>query len=363
MVDPHFLFSQKLLQIYERCDGAFLNHFFHAAMLAAIISPELEQWELLLWFCGVMLGGLWQWRTGRNYLKQAERYPEVKSSFRHICTAGVAGASFGLTACWFPQLSLWERIPVLLMFGAIAAGALPRLAALPSIYSSYLLGVFVPVIVVLIQMDAYLGWQIVPVLLLMTASLLYSARTVHADLIDTLLSKIDLETEAGQDKLTQIPNRRRFDKGLETEWRRAFRNQVPLSLILIDIDYFKKFNDRYGHQAGDQCLAEVAQTLAKTAQRASDLVARYGGEEFVVLLYHMTRDDAVQLADRMRSAVEKLAISHLDSPYERVTISMGGATLFPFEDQDPSILVEVADKALYRAKEKGRNRVIWQSPV
>jgi diguanylate cyclase (GGDEF)-like protein len=361
VVNPYLLFSQKLLQIYKHCDRAFFSHCLHAAVLAGFVWREIKPPAFLVWFAIVLLGGAWQWQAGRRYREQIEHFTEAKSSLSHIVAAAMAGLSFGSTALLFPFFTPWTRVLVLLMLGAIAAGALPRLAALPSVYAAYLFGVIAPPVAILIQMESGPGWQAVPILLLMMTSLLYSARIIHADLMDTLLSRFGLESAADEDKLTRIANRRRFDYGLEQEWRRAARKQVPLSLILLDIDYFKKFNDRYGHQSGDQCLTLVAQALAGSAQRASDLVARYGGEEFVVLLYHMTRDDAFQLGERMRSAVENLAIPHMDSAHGRVTISLGGATLSPREDGDPRILLQTADQALYKAKENGRNRVMWHN--
>ncbi|MGH8555863.1 MAG: GGDEF domain-containing protein, partial [Methylococcales bacterium] len=249
------------------------------------------------------------------------------------------------------------------MFGVIAADALPRLAALPSVYLAYLLGVLGPALVVHIGLDGYLHWQVVLILLVMIISLLHSAKNIHADLMDALLSRFGLENAAGEDKLTRLANRRRFDQALEKEWRRSRRDHVPLSLILIDVDHFKKFNDRYGHQSGDQCLAQVAQVLASSAKRACDFVARYGGEEFVILLYHMTRDDAFQLSERIRNSVENLSIAHKDSPHGRVTISLGGASILPNENSSAVNLLQTADKALYLAKENGRNRVEWLNPV
>ncbi|MGH8550463.1 MAG: diguanylate cyclase [Methylococcales bacterium] len=363
MVNPYLVYSQKLLQIYKRSGKVFFSHCLHAAVFSAVIWHELQQSIFFLWLGGVLVGGLWQWLAGRHHLKQVQHFADVKRPASHILTAGIAGLSFGLTALLFPYFTLSVHFFGLLMLGAIAAGALPRLAALPSVYSAYVLGVIGPALVVQTRMHGDLGWQVVPFLLLMAISLLLSARHAHADLMETLLSRFGLENAADEDKLTRIANRRRFDHVLEQEWRRAARNRVPLSLILIDIDYFKKYNDRYGHQPGDQCLAQVARALARSAQRASDLVARYGGEEFVILLYHMTRDDAFQLGERMRTAVENLAIPHLDSPRGRVTISLGGASLFPPEQGDSGILVQTADQALYKAKERGRNRVEWQSPI
>ena len=160
------------------------------------------------------------------------------------------------------------------------------------------------------------------------------------------------------DSLTGIANRRRFDEVLETEWRRAMRSDTSLSLILIDVDFFKSFNDRYGHQAGDECLRRVAQTLDVVINRAGDLTARYGGEEFAVILQGNTAQGAIKVAEILRESIERLQISHVNSSVSNiVTISLGVATIFPEYDLLPAGLVAEADKALYLAKDKGRNRV------
>jgi len=160
------------------------------------------------------------------------------------------------------------------------------------------------------------------------------------------------------DPLTGTANRRQFDDALDLEWRRAARARTHLTLMMIDIDSFKAYNDTYGHQAGDECLRQVAAGLQERFHRAGDLVARYGGEEFAVLLAGVHRDDAFTIADSLRAQVESAAIEHRASATgETVTISVGVATLVPPRDGDPEIIVRAADEALYRAKERGRNRV------
>lgn len=161
------------------------------------------------------------------------------------------------------------------------------------------------------------------------------------------------------DGLTQIPNRRAFDEALTMEWRRMAREGSPLSLVLCDIDCFKKYNDYYGHKAGDDCLRHVAQALAHCAQRTADLAARYGGEEFVLLLPQTPIEGAVRVAENMRRTVEQLGLKHATSPVKPVvTLSVGVASMFPAPHTDPGVLIETADKALYQAKEGGRNLVI-----
>ncbi|HEX6086613.1 MAG TPA: diguanylate cyclase [Thermoanaerobaculia bacterium] len=161
-----------------------------------------------------------------------------------------------------------------------------------------------------------------------------------------------------QDGLTGIPNRRHFDETLEREWRRAARSRRALSLLMLDIDYFKPFNDSEGHQAGDDCLRKVAGTLSETLHRAGDTIARYGGEEFAVLLPETDAEHALQVAETLRARVEALRLPHPASPLGIVTASIGVATVVPPRDGSGSgDFVRVADAALYDAKRLGRNRV------
>lgn len=168
-----------------------------------------------------------------------------------------------------------------------------------------------------------------------------------------------LEARSYQDGLTGIPNRRRFDEMLAREWARAQRQGEKLSLLLGDVDHFKRYNDGYGHLEGDGCLQTVAQTLAGCLLRPTDLGARYGGEEFAVLLPGTDEGGALQVAERILASVRALGRPHAFSPVApHVTLSLGAATLQPAPDQPASALVGAADQALYGAKEAGRDRVL-----
>ncbi|MDJ0554490.1 MAG: PAS domain S-box protein [Microcoleaceae cyanobacterium MO_207.B10] len=161
------------------------------------------------------------------------------------------------------------------------------------------------------------------------------------------------------DGLTQIPNRRYFDQYLEQEWLRMSREQKPLSLILCDIDFFKKYNDTYGHQKGDECLQKVAKTMSETIKRPADLVARYGGEELAVILPNTDLSGAIHLAEVIRHAVNNLQIEHQSSKVcNYITMSLGVSTIVPFPEASPKSLIATADVALYEAKETGRNQVV-----
>jgi len=169
-------------------------------------------------------------------------------------------------------------------------------------------------------------------------------------------SSVDrLEDLSWTDGLTALANRRRFDEALADEWSRGMRSQSPLSIVMIDVDHFKNYNDTFGHARGDEVLRRVAGTLKDGLKRAGDLAARYGGEEFVLLLPHTSLPGVQGFADRLRASVEGLNIPGPDS--SRLTISLGVASAIPKVGASPEDLVNAADQALYRAKEGGRNRV------
>lgn len=160
------------------------------------------------------------------------------------------------------------------------------------------------------------------------------------------------------DGLTGITNRRMFDQMLRTEWQRCARSQACLSLLMIDIDFFKRFNDHYGHQTGDECLRQVARILASCAKRSGELVARFGGEEFVILLPTTDADEAMAIAGRCAQEVQGARIAHADSPISSwLSVSIGVASIAASNAETPVALVAQADQAMYCAKKGGRARV------
>jgi diguanylate cyclase (GGDEF)-like protein len=176
-------------------------------------------------------------------------------------------------------------------------------------------------------------------------------------------SRDEFDMLSKSDPLTGLDNRRSFDARLQAEWSRAQRNRESIALLYVDIDHFKAYNDHHGHQAGDACLARVAQAIRDSAQRGSDLCARYGGEEFVVLLPQTSQEQALGVARRVRQAVEDLALPHHGVPHTPVvTVSVGAASLIPTPTMPLSWLLERADRALYTAKDNGRNRVCGFQP-
>lgn len=182
------------------------------------------------------------------------------------------------------------------------------------------------------------------------------------DLNDKLLASNQLLSELSlKDPLTMLANRRAFEENLERLCRLTCRQGTPLSLMMIDVDHFKYYNDTYGHQAGDVCLQKVAQALHDSLYRSKDIVARYGGEEFSVILPETTQEEAAKVAERIRTSVESIKLKNIGSPKGIVTVSIGVATSTPGVLFTSDALVAAADEALYQAKDRGRNAYVLSS--
>ena len=170
------------------------------------------------------------------------------------------------------------------------------------------------------------------------------------------LANKELERQATEDSLTRLHNRRHFDQTLNVEWRRQARGRSQVALIMCDVDFFKKYNDHYGHQAGDSCLRAVAESIRKCVRRPGDLIARYGGEEFAIVMPETDIGGALHIAEMIRQELAAKRIPHsCSSVAPFVTISCGIASMFPSVNIQPHMLIQKADQALYRAKQKGRN--------
>ncbi len=210
-----------------------------------------------------------------------------------------------------------------------------------------------------------LGWYVARINSLLCAGALVGAFVFEFHRLQMRLSAANhrLAELADTDALTGLGNRRSFDRLLAQEWARAARNDGTLGLLLLDIDYFKNYNDRYGHQAGDVCLQRFGSAIRDTLRRPGDFAARYGGEEFAVILPQVDHNGALHVAEAIRRAIEQLAISQGNGA-GTVTCSIGVAVATVVSGTDPSVLITRADSALYAAKKTGRNRAhLWEREI
>lgn len=209
------------------------------------------------------------------------------------------------------------------------------------------------------------GWYVAKLGSLFTTSIVLVSLFVELTALyrRTADMNLVLDQQAHIDGLTGLANRRRFDQTLEGECARAGRGGHPVSLLLIDVDFFKRYNDRYGHMAGDDCLRLVAKTIEASARRPGDLPARYGGEEFAVILPMTALEGALLMAERIRVSISALEATHADSACGHITVSVGAATSMATRGDQGPALIAAADRALYQAKALGRNKTCEAVPV
>lgn len=320
-----------------------------------VVSAEIKQFiilGLLLFIAGVMLLPARLWESGWPVVGLVLGDTAITTAIIYL--SGNAGSSLYLTyflvmliGAFAPSLTQMIGLSVIL---CAAYGALLYLDSIEtgSLSEGRLLG-----ITVLLIMAVFYG---------ATTETVRRERQKKVGLLEQIhtLKRIEaeLQTQSGQDWLTGLANRRRFDEMFLQEWSRARRDETSLGVLMIDIDDFKRYNDTYGHQAGDTCLQQVAKAIRGVVHRPGDLPARYGGEEFVVVLPQTDAAGAALVAEKMRAAVEALRLQHVNSrASDRVTISAGAAALVPPEKSEPAVLIAAADQALYQAKREGRNRV------
>jgi diguanylate cyclase (GGDEF)-like protein len=389
------LCAQQVDVLYDQSLWTLPGGLAAALLIAVLLWPLAPRPALLVWLG--LLAVLAAVRLGLSFLyRRDRRRRDHAAAWRRAYLVGTAlsGAVWAAGAIYVApgDSPLYLGAYVLWIGGLLAAGA-AALSVVLSAYLAFALPTVLPVAaylvvgrdptrqtlgLMLLLFAGFMGlaaWRVnralAGALRVRFENLELNAR-LEADLarhvqIETQLRQAKRRAESlarqlrqlsAEDGLTGIANRRHFDHVFQREWRRATRGRYPLSLILVDLDFFKDFNDRHGHQAGDECLREVAAVLRSYSRRPGDLAARYGGEEFTVVLPGIGLGDAREIAARILAEVEGLQILHGASRVgPHVTLSAGVASLVPDRNMSSEHLIELADAALYRAKGEGRNRV------
>ena len=280
-----------------------------------------------------------------------------------ICTMAALWAAT-VVCVTFHSHDMQLLLFVLLIQNAWLAGAGIRNAASPTAVLGQTLVTVLPSVVCLAYGSTTLVRMLAPGCFIFILIMLKIARFYGTQTLSLMESEQRLAAANAQllqlsstDGLTGLANRRAFDERLAADWAMAVREQLNIAVVIVDVDYFKLYNDYYGHLAGDDCLRATASHIAAAVQRAADLPARYGGEEFIILLPGTTEYGAAEIADRARQAVQAANLPHAASPLGRVTISLGAASMAPTLADLPTTLITRADQALYRAKQAGRNQL------
>lgn len=364
----HFLFLLRHGAVW------FWGNFFAASLLILLfwLEGDADIALALVWYVVLISLSIVRWSFGQRFLpgqislpSQAELHAFAQ---RHLLYSTLISALWGVSGLiLFSPQALIQAAHVLLLGSAVVA-AMPVLTLSRIALYVQVGTILLPITVNLLLHDEPYQWLLALTILLLGTLLGMVARFVNQLLDDLNAAKLQMQEQAHTDPVTQIPNRRFFDQIFKSEWRRAARDSKSLSLLMVDVDYFKRYNDNHGHHAGDQCLQIIAQCIRASARRPADVVARHGGEEFVVLLPNTSLGDAAGLAEGLRKNIEAQRIPHTDNSIPRiVTVSIGVAACVPVVSGSkpmgdnavtyPAMLLKAADRALYRAKRNGRNQV------
>ncbi|MBL8470889.1 MAG: diguanylate cyclase [Rhodocyclaceae bacterium] len=343
-----------------------------SALVAAAVLAEGRPKPALAWFCVVVVTAIVRGAIVVSYRRALQAAnPAPQRITRYALSVGLSGLAWGSGGLLVLHASPLTLTIVLTAVQAMVMGGTPTLAASMPAFLAFAIPAILPMIAALLSLgsDMYValaGYQAIFLALGVLIARRYN-RTLCAlfrlghekeDLLKSLSEAHEQQAAlAVTDPLTGIANRRRFDAVLGQEFARLKRAGAPLSLLLLDVDHFKSYNDSYGHQAGDRCLIEVAAVLQANMQRPADLAARYGGEEFAAILPETDQTGALQVAERIRARIQALGIPHRGSlTAAHLTASFGVATIYCYSVRNPAELIELADQQLYRAKAGGRNQ-------
>ena len=370
------LIQGQIAYLYKNKSLGIWSNILLSGLLFAFLWMHLPKQfiALSIWFGLIMTLSIVRFLMGKGF-KSRQEYTQVELTSwanRHVFFTTLLSTIWGLSGIVFFPNDLPHLFLLIMVLFSVLLAAIPTLAASRIAYYLQIFVTLIPIIILLFLSKNEGHDLIAGALIIIAITLMLVSNYIYQLLLELQKTQVALQDLADTDQLTQIANRRHFDREFKVEWRRAMREKTPISLLLIDVDFFKKYNDTYGHQAGDSCLKQIAESLASITHRPADLASRYGGEEFSVLLPNTKQDDAAMLAERLRRKIEALHIENSDTELGIVTISIGvsccepawdftGKT--PDEEQKvifPAMLLTAADNALYVSKEQGRNKVSEQ---
>jgi len=370
------LMQGQIAYLYKNKAFGIWNNIVLASLFLVFFWNHFpnQKMSLLIWYGLILTLSIVRFLMGKNF-KTNRQYTQDELSYwanRHVFFTTLLSTIWGVAGIMFFPNDLVHQVLLAFILSSVLLAAIPTLAASRLAFYFQIVVILLPTIsLFLLSKEQTHGLMAIAMIILAITLILISTYIYHL-LFELQTTHIALQDLADTDQLTNIANRRHFDRKFKVEWRRAMRDQNPISMMMIDVDNFKKYNDSYGHQEGDKCLQAIAKAMESITNRPADLAARYGGEEFAILLPATSQENAAMLAERLRKKIENLNIQHERSSFGVVTVSIGisccepawdftGKT--PDEDQKvifPAMLLTAADNALYVSKEQGRNQVSEQ---
>lgn len=366
------LLQGKVAYLYQHSTMHFWGNLFLAGLIviAFLKQTDSNTASIIFWFVSLILITITRLYKNQQFDPNEKYSPqELKQwlnwySMFTLLISLVWGSS---AIIFFPENNATYQTLLIVALATVMLTSITTLTASRNAFYGQIILLTLPLIIIL-MLKQKIEYQLLAVLIaVMGLTAAFTSLYIYDLLLQLHNTRQQAQTQAHTDQVTKLANRRHFDKYFKLEWRRAARDHLPLSLIMVDVDYFKRYNDAYGHQEGDFCLKQLANCMLSVARRPADLVARHGGEEFAILLPNTSIEDAGLLAETLRRKVMQLAIPHNNSLTDNiVTISLGISCCIPKlqHNQDtgedvtyPALLLRSADAALYQAKENGRNKV------
>lgn len=357
----HLTLEQQAHSLHHRNYTSLIFNIINGALFCIIFRTEFPLVSLVIWYAVLLGANVIRFSISSYYNhKELSESQFLQSMIMYCVGMSLTISVWASTSIFlFPVNSIPHQLYLALTVCGILSRATPVLSVNKDVYRAFIVVMLAPLLLQLAHYSTTEMHLALVLLLLVFGMTVYKSATFLATSFQRLhdLSS-ELKGMVTRDSLTQVANRHAFDERMLLEWKTANRHQAPLSLLMMDVDAFKAYNDTYGHQAGDQCLRTVAKVLEKSILRGTDFVARYGGEEFAVILPATDARGAYTVAERMRHHIEVLKLAHKNSQVsEHVTMSVGVATIIPKREDDIAAFIDSADQALYRSKAKGRNCV------
>ena len=370
------LIQGQIAYLYQNKTLGFWSNILLAAFMVFFLWFHLgnQQIPLLIWLGLIITSSIVRLLMGKSF-NPKQQYTQIELTGwanRHVFFTIFISTIWGLAGIVFFPVDFPNLILMVLVLFSVLLASISTLAASRIAYYFQILVILLPITILLFLSKDEGHSLAAGAIIILGITLILASSYIYQLLYELQETQLKLQDLADTDQLTQIANRRHFDRKFKTEWRRAMREKTPISILLIDVDFFKKYNDTYGHQAGDSCLKQIADTFASITHRPADLASRYGGEEFSILLPVTKQADALMLAERLRRKIEGLQIEHSATDIGVVTVSIGVSCCEPTwdfrgntpdEEQKvifPAMLLTAADNALYVSKERGRNQVSEQ---
>ena len=355
----HEAHRESLVIINRQTPASAIAHTIAAGLGVLALSPVVSTQSLLLWWLVLSFFALSRlivavqfikkWPIDDRVLPKWVRTQEVLA----ICHTSVWGLS--VFTIW-PDIIEYRMFMIVLLFGIISAGGIV-LSTHRRSFILYCFPIAIPLVLHLVVQNQRIDWIFAVLVVLYIALALSAITRLELAFFEGLKLRLQMQALSRTDPLTGLANRREFDDQLNEVWQNAIRASQPVGLILADVDYFKAYNDKYGHPEGDEALKRVARSFRGVASRGTDLCARIGGEEFAVIMPSTDLEGSFRIAEEIRQAMHVADIDHNGSPLGKLTISMGVTSMMSAKELTVDAFVENTDKALYRAKNNGRDRI------